>query len=224
MAEPTEEKQDYFEIANALLIAIVTLIGAFVAWQASVADDSAGDASLDGLMAERNLQETVAIHWLEQLDNYRAYTTYTRYERLGYEINNDLANPDLSEEELETLVGQQRTLWTTGDVALQSFPIEYLKWQDADYTSHTYDMQRALGEAMGDASRNLDLIAQPHFEEADRMLLKSNRLLQIATALAASLVFFALASELNGRIVKYTMAAIGLLITLGSIVAIIIIW
>jgi hypothetical protein len=173
-------------------------------------------------MAERNLQETLALHWIDHYDNYRAYTAYTRYDRLGYEINNDLNQlPDLPEEERGWLAGEQRAWWTAGDVALQSFPLEYLKWEDETFTTHIYDTPRALGEAMADAARMHDLNSQPHFDEADRMDLKSNQLLQVATALALSLVFFALAGELNGRAIQYTMAGLGLLITLGSVAAII---
>lgn len=79
----TSEPNDRLEIINALLIALVTLIGAFVAWRASVASDNAGDASLDGLFATRNAQETLALNNTQLYENYRAYLAYTRYNELG---------------------------------------------------------------------------------------------------------------------------------------------
>ncbi|MBI1877165.1 MAG: hypothetical protein HYR94_02845 [Chloroflexi bacterium] len=52
----TPAPTDRLEIVNALLIALVTLIGAFVAWRVSVASDNAGDAALAGLIATLNAQ------------------------------------------------------------------------------------------------------------------------------------------------------------------------
>ena len=88
----TAESTERLEFINALLIALVTLIGAFVAWRASVAGDNAGDASLAGLIATLNVQETQALNQTLLYENYRAYTAYTRYNALGDEIEADLAD------------------------------------------------------------------------------------------------------------------------------------
>lgn len=209
--EPPRQ-HNYFNLVNALLIALVTLMGAFVAWRASVAADGAGDASLDGLMAERNVQETRALHKITHYQNYRAYTSYLRYNLIGDQIEADMEQtPDLSEESAALLERQKQEAWNTAEVAV--FPRNFLKRNGA------YDTERELGEAWADASREIDLDPQTHFQEADQQQTKSNRLLGILTVLAVALIFFTLAEEFERRSLKYTMAALGLVLALGGVAA-----
>lgn len=205
----SSEQTDRLTLINALLIALVTLLGAFVAWRASVAADNAGDASLAGLMATLNVQETLALNNTQHYENYRAYTAYTRYNALGDEIELDLAKA--SPDEAEILDRQMREAWD----AAQSFyfPREYLK------RDGTYDTQRELGEALAETARQRDLNPQPHFTESDQSQTKSNWLIGVITGLAVALLCFTLVESVSSAALKYVLLAAGVLITVGGMAA-----
>src|SRR5689334_3777454 len=107
-AEAAEEKQGSFETIVAILIALVTVAGAIVAWRASVAADGAGDADFAGLQASLNAEETRALNYVDAYEHYGAYTAYRRYLNLGNAIATDIeTNPDLTEEEAYLLDRQR---------------------------------------------------------------------------------------------------------------------
>lgn len=203
----TSESTNRLSLINALLIALVTLIGAYVAWRASVAADNAGDASLTGLIATLNVQETLALNNAQLYDDYRAYTAYTRYNELGYQIEADLENAPA--EEAEALDRQMREAWDTAESFY--FPHEYLK------RDGSYDSQRELGETFAEAARQKDLNPQPHYEEADTMQAKSNWLIVVITFLAVALLCFTLVESLSNQALKYTFMGLGLLITVAGV-------
>ncbi|MEW5960767.1 MAG: hypothetical protein AB1801_23830 [Chloroflexota bacterium] len=205
----TSESTDRLSIINALLIALVTLIGAYVAWRASVAADNAGDASLAGLVSTLNVQETLALNNAELYENYRAYTAYTRYNELGYQIEADLKNA--STEEAEVLDRQMREAWDTAESFY--FPREYLK------RNGSYDTERELGETFAEAARQKDLNPQPYYDEADKMQTRSNRLIMVITGLAVGLLCFTLVESLNSRALKYIFMSLGLIITVAGVIA-----
>ncbi len=205
----TSEPNDRLEIINALLIALVTLIGAFVAWRASVASDNAGDASLDGLFATRNAQETLALNNTQLYENYRAYLAYTRYNELGDQLEADLASVPAAE--AEVLDRQMRDAWDAAESFY--FPREYLK------RDGSYDSQRELGEALAEAARQQDLNPQPHYEEADKMQAKSNWLIVVITVLTVALLCFTLVESVTRPALKYALITLGVIITIGGVAA-----
>lgn len=205
----TSEQNDRLTLINALLIALVTLLGAYVAWRASVAADNAGDASLAGLMATLNVQETLALNNTQHYENYRSYTAYTRYNALGDEIEADLAKAPADEAEI--LDRQMREAWD----AAQSFyfPREYLK------RDGSYDTQRELGESLAETARQKDLNPQPHFAESDQSQAKSNWLIVVITVFAVALLCFTLVESVSSTALKYALIAIGVLISVGGVAA-----
>lgn len=204
----SSEATDRFGIINALLIALVTLIGAFVAWRASVANDNAGDAALAGLIATLNVQETEALNNTLLYEDYRAYTAYTRYNAMGDEIEVDLGET-ADETEAENLDRQMREAWDAAESFY--FPREYLK------SDGTYDTQRQLGEAMSEAARERDLNPTPYFNEADMMQVKSNSLIGVITVLALSLLSFTLVESVDRLTIKYALAAVGVIIMIAGV-------
>ncbi|MBE7467798.1 MAG: hypothetical protein DPW09_16095 [Anaerolineae bacterium] len=204
----SSETTDRFGIINAFLIALVTLIGAYVAWRASVASDNAGDAALAGLTATLNAQETEALNNTLLYEDYRAYTAYTRYNAVGDEIEEDLAEVT-DETEAEILDRQMREAWDAAESFY--FPREYLK------RDGSYDTQRHLGEAMSEAARERDLNPTPHFSEADTMQVKSNNLIGVITILAVSLLFFTIVEGVDRPVIKYALVTLGVLIMIAGI-------
>src|SRR3990172_11114606 len=96
-APPNESR---LETIAGILIAVVTVVGAVVAWRASVASDGAGDADFAGLRASVNAEEARAINFVNAYEHYGAYTSYLRYTKLGDAIADDLEDSaGLTEEE-----------------------------------------------------------------------------------------------------------------------------
>ena len=196
---PLDEDGDAFQTTMAILIAIVTLVGAVLAWRAAMAGSAAGDADFAGLNAVLNAEETLGLNNTAFHRHYRAYTRYTRYGELQ-----DLLEED-AELDADGVRAQQHTeasnLATTNQLF---FPARYLQ-RDGSYA-----VQRELGEAWAQAGQAMDLEPDPHFVEADQMRQKTNWLVAIFVALAFSLLFYALAEGLHPtRRVLRLVAAVG---------------
>ncbi len=197
-----------FQTINALLLALVTVLGAFVAWRASVAADASGDAGLDGLIATLNAEETRALNTITLHENYRAYTGYTRYNELGYQLEAELEKTQ-NDAEAEQLEQEMRNAWDTAEAFY--FPRRYLN------RDGTYNADRELGEAWAEAAREKDLSPEPHFQEANRMQAKSNWLVVVVTVLAMSLLAHTLAETLESPRLKISLLVLGVVLMLAGL-------
>jgi hypothetical protein len=209
MSETAEPKPDRWETLVAVLIAFVTVVGALVAWRASVAADSAGDADFGGLRAALNAEEARALNAVNAYEAYGAFTTYKRHDDLGNLLEEDLAqaaDPEALESELAD----------TRDLALANqslFPNKFLN------RDGTYALQRQLGEMWADAKREKDVNPDPQFAEADRFRDKTNWMLVALTVLALALVFYTLVEAVGDRL-KPLMLGLGTLVAVaGSLAA-----
>lgn len=186
--QKTEEHGgDTFQIIIAIMIAVVSLVGAAVAWQATRAEPD--DADRAGLRATLNAETTRFINNAVLYKRYRAYTTYTLNDELQRQIGEDLAEAGAAER-----VEQARQRAQALDLATTSqlfFPSRYLN------RDGSYNTQRDLGEAWAQAGQKLDLNAQPHFDEADQERLKIIIAVTILIGLAISLLFYTLAEALH---------------------------
>ena len=207
---------DRFKIAVALLIALVTVIGAIVAWRAALAADAAGNADADGLAATLNAEETRVLNCVTTYEHYRAYTMYLRYNELGNAISNDLSAA--GDAEAPALDRQMRESWDLATELQGSFfDSRYLDPQDG-----SYDTQRELEGLFADAARQSDVNPEPHLARADRMRAKSTTLIGLLTVLAASLLSFTLAESTTSRL-RFVLAGGGGLLLIASVVALFVI-
>jgi hypothetical protein len=209
MSDTPEAKPDRWETLVAVLIALVTVIGALVAWRASVAADSAGDADFGGLRAALNAEESRALNAVNGYEAYGAFTTYKRHNDLGNLLEEDLASAD-DPDALESELANARDL----AIANQSlFPNKFLN------RDGTYALQRQLGELWADAKREKDVNPAPQFAEADKLRAKTNWMLLALTVLALALVFYTLVEVIGNRF-KPLMFGLGSLVALaGSLAA-----
>jgi hypothetical protein len=211
----TAEKSDRFKTIAAVLLAIVTAMGALVAWRAAVAADIASNTDFSGLAATLNAEETRALNSVTAYEHYRAYTAYLRYNELGNVIAQDM--PDASEFETPALDRQMSEAWDLAtEIQGSFFPNRYLK------PDGSYDTQRELDEAWADAAQQKDLNPDPHFARADRMRAKSTTLIVLLIALAVALWCYTLAETLDHKL-RYVLAAGGTLILAGSVIALIVV-
>ena len=213
--ESQNEKPDRLKTMIAVLLAVVTVIAAVVAWRAAVASDEAGNADFSGLAATLNGEEARALNAIAAYEDLRAYTDYVRYNETGNALADALA--DAPEDEQTALERQMREAWDLAtEIQERFFENRYV---NAD---GTYDLPRELDELWADDTLDKDVFPEPHFTRSDRLRAKSTTLVSILIALGAALVLFTLANALT-RAVRYALATVGTLILLGSIVAVIIV-
>jgi hypothetical protein len=214
MKETTEEADqveatDRLSAVVAILIALVTVIGAVVAWRASVAADAYGDADYAGLRASQSAEETRALDFVETYEHYGAYVAYWRYNELGLAIEKETEVATMGLNLLE----YQRTESYNLSTAYQGlFPNKFLN------RDGTYNWKREVNEKWADAARERDLDPDQEYTEADRLRTKTSYLLGALTVLALALVFYTLFG-VAGSWWKYVMIALGTLCLLVGVFA-----
>ena len=199
---------DRFTTLVAIMIALVTVIGAVVAWRASVAEDASGDADYAGLRAAINAEETRAINAATAYTQYGAYVTYQRNSALGNLIADDMALA-ATDDELLILNSQRADAHDTAIATERLFQQRFLN------RDGTYSVERQMGEMWADAVRERDLNPEPQFAEADRLSDKSSNLLAMVGVLALALVCYTLIEAVDGRL-RYVLLAAGTLLALGG--------
>jgi hypothetical protein len=198
--ESKAERSQRLETIVAILIAVVTVIGAVVAWRSSVADDGAGDADFAGLRASVRAEETRALNYVNAYENYGSYANYRRYSDMSNLIEADLPTaPEQQQSELE----RQRA--DNNDLSISNQRLFPNKFLDRD---GSYNVKRQMGEMWADAAKQNDLNPDPQFAEADQLRGKANSLLGAVTILAIALVFYTLVESFGDRM-KYVMVALG---------------
>jgi hypothetical protein len=207
--ESKAERSQRLETIVAILIAVVTVIGAVVAWRSSVADDGAGDADFAGLRASVRAEETRALNYVNAYENYGSYANYRRYSDMSNLIEADLTTaPEQQQSELE----RQRA--DNNDLSISNqrlFPNKFLN------RDGSYNVKRQMGEMWADAAKENDLNPDPQFAEADQLRGKANSLLGAVTILAIALVFYTLVESFGDRM-KYVMVALGSVCMVAGIV------
>jgi hypothetical protein len=212
MTTASDTSDNRLETFVAVLIALVTVIGAVVAWRASVADDGAGDADFAGLKASLNAEETRALNAVNAFEHYGAYTTYWRYNALGAALEGEVEAAD--DAAFEALDRQRAEAYDLADANQDLFPNRFLN------RDGTYSVARETGEAWADAAREKDLYPDPQYAEADKLRTKSNQLLATITLMGLGLVAFTLVETVEGKL-KIAFIALGtLLAAAGTITAV----
>ena len=191
-----------FDTVIPILMALVTVAGAVIAWRTSLVRPPGADRA--GLNATLNAEVTDFVNDARLYRHYRAYTTYTLNHQLQYEIENNLSQA--TQEELPNLERQQAEATNTANISRAFFPSRYLG------RDGSYDVQRELGEAWAQAGQKLDLNPEHHFARATRLRLKSSRLKAILIVLPMALLSFNLAKGLHPsrKFLRYAMAFGGL--------------
>ncbi|NWF65052.1 MAG: DUF2834 domain-containing protein [Chloroflexi bacterium] len=205
-------KQNNFKSWIAVLTAIVTVLGATAACLASVAVSTAGDQDFAGLDASIRAQKAEIINYVTAYQNYRAYTDYVRYEKMGYLMYDPQADAATDAQNYAT----QQEMWGVSSGLLASFV--KARYIDPD---GSYDIERELQEAFAEDAQTSDLNAQPYFEKSDAERSRSAFLTADMIVFAVSFWFFTLAQATEKNI-KYAWAALGVLFAIGGIFGIII--
>jgi hypothetical protein len=205
-------QSDKFKTNMAILVAVVTVLGALAACLATSAMSDAGDEDFAGLESAIAAQKAEIINQLNAYEHYRAYTTYTRYVELGnlmYDANAD------EKASLANGAGQ-REAWGVASGLLSSF--FQGRYIDPD---GQYDIQRELDEAWAEDAQGTDLDPASHFESSDRARRQASFLTADMIAFAISFWFLTLAQVVEKQ-VKYLWAVLGIMFGLAGILGILI--
>ena len=201
------EKPDGLHTVLAIVIAVVTVLSAFISWRVAVLEDHRVAEDLDGLLASVNQQEARVLGHATAYDDLAAFTRYWQYSRLAESIMGDLQKA--GDDDLARLEADLREYTRLALDHKGLFPTRYLT------TDENYDLNRQLGELWADASDEKDLDPTPHFAESDNGTIRIRRLLAAAAILSVGLVCFALVESLG----THSRYAVVLMIA-GSVIAI----
>jgi hypothetical protein len=207
------ETQDHFAVLLAILIALATVMGAFVAWRAFVAGNASGDADFIGISAVLAAEETRAINALNAYESYGAYVSYRQYRDLAVRLQAE--RDALPEDDMLTAARLQAQIdlaLTVSAIFQQRFSRQFV------LRDGSYNLEGQLNTLYADQARQRNLNAAPSFAEADKQRTKSSWLQGAAIPLAVSLIFFTLAEALPKRF-RLPMLIIGALLLAGGTAA-----
>ncbi len=209
------KKRQWFKAIVSTLIAIVTIVGAWVAWRAQVAGGDGGDNDARGLLALQNNQETVALSYIQANSHEIAYTDYLRNRKIAIGMMQDgTVQNALDPESVALQITQTLDLANTNKYFF--FPGRYLDQNDQ------YDFNREVNELYAKAEQEKDLDFQKYFDASDASGDKVMGLIALLIVLAASLWLLAL-SEILVSAVKYMTGLGGLIfLIIGGVAAYII--
>lgn len=207
------DNDDRLNFWNAILIAIVTVCAALVAWRASISEDAAGDNDYDGLRAVVNVQEATTLGTVEAFVHAQAYANYRRYD----EVSTTLAEEEeeASGREATELARKRNDAEVMVDAKLKMFPNKFME-RDGKSGQSSYNTRREIGQYVASLSRTKDMQAAEHFEDAERSRTKTEKLLLGVVILTFSLVFLTLVEAFEGGARKLCFLA-GLVLAIAGI-------
>lgn len=200
-----------FETTMAILIAVVTIAGAVVAWRAAVIDAQAGDSDFAGLTATINAARTKITNTNTIYEHYRGYTVYTRSSELQHLLEEAGDLDEASDVDL-------REWAVSAQIAGDSQELFSRRFLNED---GSYNLKREFGETWAEAGQSADLDPAPHFDQADGYHSKSNTLVMVFIVQAFALLFFTLAEGLHPTRSgwRYSLALLGLVALVFSLAA-----
>jgi hypothetical protein len=205
-------ESDRFKSFVAVMIAVVTVLGALAAGLAAKASSDAADGDFAGMGAAISAQKADLINQVHAYEHYRAYTAYKKYLELGYL----LSDPNADQKTQDALFNQQQEAWGIADgIKSNFFEPRYIN------PDGSYDIERELQEARAEDEQGLDLNYEPYFNQADGNRAKSSFLTGDMIVFAVSFWFLTLAQVFENRI-KYLMALLGIVLGVAGILGILI--
>lgn len=188
----SERIDDVFKKIVAVMLAIVTVAGAYVAWRASLISNESAMADAKGLRAALNVEETDSLNYIVSNQHRAAYTDYYSERLLAFAA---AAGEKLSSATPEELPAVVRDITERLDLAttdkLFFFPARYLNQDD------TYNIDKEQAETVAAAERDKDLDPDKHFQDSGNLDEKFFALMAMLIVLSLSLWCFAVAETFD---------------------------
>jgi hypothetical protein len=211
----TKKPRTRFKTGVSILIAAVTVAGAFITWRISAAGGKAEAADAQGLTAALNSANTAIAVSTYLSNNLNFYISYRQH----------LAAADLLEKQARVSGGAKRSSLIEAARRERNMAATSRGYVDADYLEfdpsdgREYFNGNRYWEAQMASERALKpLDEKPFFESADRMRKKARKLVDVTIALSVALFLFVAATAARRR-VKYLFAAAATLVFLLSCTA-----
>jgi hypothetical protein len=203
-----------FKSVVAVLIALVTILGASAACLSAVAVSQASDQDFFGMSAAINAQRAEIINRVNAFEHARAFATFRRYFELGNLLWNDSA--DKEAEVAAQMQAQSEEYWGLAGEMRQTF--FFPRYVGSDGT--TYDIERELQEEWADDLQTDDLESGSYFAASDLFRTKSSLLAGDMIVFALAFWFLTLAQVTESRL-KYVWSTLGVIAGLAGILGII---
>jgi hypothetical protein len=213
--EEQTRREDRFKALVAVFIAIVSFLGAVLAWRISVAANGAADADVRGIVSTIARNRAGVASEDDMFRNLRTYLRVRIHDLLSESLTKEREQYPQDDPRVDQLWYQA---WTENLVAE-----EYLDQVDIapEYirTDGSYDGQAARDVDMAQRALAADFdVVGRNFSEADRLRSKAQQLVALATVLGVALFFYTLA-EVIERAFKYVCFALGSAVFLVVLVA-----
>lgn len=194
-------ESDKLSTAIAILIAIVTVVGAITAWRVAVALSDAGTADTVGLLAAVEKEDVTTQATITLTGHRMAYTAYLRDDALS----NSFDDMYTQNSQRGDLSNYSHAFRLAANYALEFIPAQYL---DRD---EKLDRSRDLGENIAQLALARDINPQPHFDASDASRQKAKWLVGTIILLGVVLLLLTLADAIQ-NFLRYLvlMGALGL--------------
>lgn len=198
-----------FQTFMAVCIAIITVIGALIAWRTTVLSELSADADFQGIVTVVRAQEAQTTSSARVYQRYRAYTEYIISKTIGDSLEEALQEFE-DDPVFQNRLNEARNAQANN---LQYFNTAYI-------IEDSYDLERDFNTSIADASLRTPLDPTSFYNEADNSRKQASFLIQIFMVLGVALFAFSFAEALHKerRFLKYTVALIGLVAMISSIV------
>ncbi len=192
----------------AVLIAVVSVVGALVAWRVAVASSAAGDEDTAGLLAAVDRENAITEAYTTLYGHLTAYSRAKRNDILANALGG--VESTTTDENLKKQLEQQRDgLFYAANTARAFVPQQYL---DRD---QNFDQERDVGETIADRATRRNTYPEPHFQSADAHRGKAEQLLWMLLVLGIAFVLLTLADALASRL-RYVMLLAAVLVLLAA--------
>jgi hypothetical protein len=202
-----------FESFLAICIALATVIGAILAARAAVYNDAANDADQGGLSSAIDLALTQSTVEAQRAQNLSAFLQFAQHRRLAELISEQMTQLDPAGEQWAQLDRESSAEWNKAVNSRYFFDANFY-----DPLTNTFDQRAFVDRQLAEAASLKDLNPDPKFGRADQQRATAARLVGLIAILAVALLCFAIANILGNRL-RYGLAALGVLIIVGSVAA-----
>lgn len=173
-----------FSTFIAVLIAMVTVVGAIIAWRVTVASNNAGGADTLGILAAIEREDVTTRATTTVMGHLTAYSAFIRDNSLAKAFDAlAVANPQRTD-----FSNFARAFRSAANYSQDFIPPRYFD------RNKELDRQRDLGAHIAEYSINKDVEPQPHFAAADKSRQKARWLLVNLILLGGALVLLTMAN------------------------------
>lgn len=203
------------ETGVALLIALATIVGAFVSWRAALSEKVARGADYTGLRSLTWTEESKALHVVDAYEDYRLFLQYRYNDRLGELIVEGMENTTVGDEESAALNSDLEAARQIAEVNVAFLD----ETKSSRYLNRdgTFALNRELGEKWAAARKKNDMNYAPRFEKADEYRKKNERQVLAGVLITIGLILFTLFESFSGRI-RIVFLVFGSVLSLGGTV------